>query len=178
MSLSEKFLPKAQYQSQVAVNIPETAANIYPFLLKLDFSKAWLTRWLFRIRGIPTSSLNMNGLYAMKFCLLESLPNEGLVLGLMGQFWTPSGKLQTIQPGDFHREHPEFAKVTWEFRIEPLLSGKSRLITETRIFCPNRSIQSRFSRYWFFVKPFSNITRLDMLRALKKEILKAQKPET
>jgi len=45
----------------------------------------------------------------------------------------------------------------------------TRLTTETRIKCLDEDSRSRFGWYWAFIRPFSGLIRMEMLRAIKRK---------
>ena len=46
-------------------------------------------------------------------------------------------------------------------------NSTTELETITRIQCTDESSRKKFSRYWFFIKPFSGIIRKEILKAVK-----------
>ncbi|HYE85485.1 MAG TPA: hypothetical protein VEA16_03975 [Vicinamibacterales bacterium] len=60
-----------------------------------------------------------------------------------------------------------FAKATMNFRVEDAGNGKSRVITETRIFATDGTALRRFTPYWRIIFPGSAILRLTWLRAVR-----------
>lgn len=173
MTLHEKFLPNAQYQSKVGIQIKATAKEIYPLLESLDFSDARITALLFRLRGIPVPmGMTLHGLQKVRFVVLESVKNKGFILGLIGQFWTPSGKLLIFKPEDFSGFNDRrFAKAIWEFRLIEEQSS-TRLETITSIEYLSERSKKRFKWYWMIIKPFSNFIRYEILRSVKRKLNK------
>ena len=116
--------------------------------------------------------MNLGGLARARFTLLEANQNE-MIIGLIGQFWKPNGNLQSFNPEEFlDYESPGFSKATWSFKLKSL-DQTSILETETRIYCTDEKSRRRFRRYWFFIKPFSGVIRMEILRGIKAKAEKA-----
>jgi hypothetical protein len=101
------------------------------------------------------------------FGLLADEPDE-IVLGVTGRFWRPTGNLSPFNRADFDNEVPAgLARGVWNFSIKPNSVG-TILSTETRVTCGDPASLRKFRLYWFFVRPFSGLIRLVMLRAVKR----------
>ncbi len=148
--LQDKYLSQFDFQSQHEIEINGTIESVYPIVSNLDFSRSKIIYWLFKLRGMPVpESLSLVGLEKLKFLKLEIIRNEEIIIGLIGQFWTPTGNLQDFDPVDFAAfDDTRFAKSTWSFELEESGSGKTLLKTETRILCPDPKYRRRFARYW------------------------------
>jgi hypothetical protein len=168
--LQDKFLPQYQFNEKHSLTIHAPADKVYQSVLQMNFSNSWIIRLLFKIRGLPTGSIcGIEGVKQMGFTLLEYDTNNEIVLGLVGQFWKPHGNIQPCTPEEFIQfSKPDFAKTTWNFEIIKLDQEYVRLETETRILCLSETVRRRFARYWFFIKPFSGLIRMEILRSIKK----------
>jgi hypothetical protein len=98
----------------------------------------------------------------------ERVPEE-LVIGLLGQFWTPRGGIApdvsaaTFQTGP----PPGQALAGWNFSISARPDGSSLLRTETRVRCAPDA-RAKFRAYWVFVRPGSGLIRRAMLRSIRR----------
>jgi hypothetical protein len=95
------------------------------------------------------------------------MPGREMLLGLVGKFWTLKGDLKKIDADSFKAfETPGYAKAVWNFALRP--DGNDvRLTTETRIRCTDADSRRRFGFYWTFIRPFSGLIRMEMLRVIK-----------
>jgi hypothetical protein len=104
----------------------------------------------------------------MRFILLGEKPNEELLLGLVGRFWTLSGELRRLDSEGFRKfNEPGFAKAAWNFSLSERSDGSVLLETETRVCCTNDASRKRFRLYWFVIGVFSGLIRREVLRAVK-----------
>ncbi len=99
-------------------------------------------------RGLPASDLTLQG-FLKNICFIyleEDLYKEFVI--------------DASQPN---------LKIFWNFYFKQIAENKTLVSTETRIQCLTKKSKFRFSLYWLFVKPFSGLIRLEMLRLIKKE---------
>jgi hypothetical protein len=168
--LQEKYLPGFHFNEKHSIVISASPEIIASQIETLDASSSWIVRALLAMRGIPKgTSKGIEGWKKMGFILLEQQDKE-IILGLMGQFWKASGNVQKVEAEKFVSfSDSEFAKATWNFEIKPYKTNQVVLETETRILCMNENTRKKFGRYWFFIRPFSGLIRMQMLKAIKKK---------
>ena len=110
----------------------------------------------------------------MGFAVLGDLPQQELVLGLVGRFWTLAGDIQCIDAEHFETfDRKGYAKAAWNFTLSPQTNGTTRLATETRVYCLDDRSRRRFRLYWLIIGPFSGSIRKEMLRIVKREAERA-----
>lgn len=177
--LIERHLPHYDVASRHQTRIHASPEQVHGALRRMDFAGSWVIRGLLLLRGvpalftrrgaIPSFDFTLEGFLRSGFVLLEEQPPAGLVLGLVGQFWRPSGGLVRIDPEGFAGfERPGFARAAWSFELFPLEGGEVRLVTETRVLCSDPASRRRFGRYWRLVGPFSGLMRRSMLRRIRR----------
>jgi hypothetical protein len=167
----DRFLPYFDVNEVHAVSVTGSAETVYRTILSLDFAKTPVIRYLFRLRGMPSTAIGLQRLLSSGFILLADHPGQSMVLGLVGRFWRPTGQLMPIAPDNFRRAAPAgCAKAVWDFEIRSPAKGTVRLSTETRILCPDAYSRKRFRLYWLVIGPFSAWIRREMLRAIKARV--------
>ena len=169
MMLQDKYLPSYHFTETYRLTVNASPSKIFPFITQLDLSGSPVIRFLFSLRGMPASMLTLHGLGKGKFQTLETIPDKEIIIGLIGRFWVPSGDLQDFKPAEFSSlELQGYAKASWDFRLVP--DGNTTVVeTETRIFCCDETCRKKFSRYWFFIKPFSGLIRKEILKSIKRK---------
>lgn len=131
----------------------------------MKFSKSFILRLLFRLRGISVDS--QTSIMESLFIPLWNTPEE-VVWGLVAQPWTFKGGVKTLNTSEFKNfNEPGYAKMVWNFSFKEE-GGDTLVATETRIQCMDPYSKRMFSIYWFFIKPLSGWIRKEMLRQLKK----------
>ena len=182
MKRNDAYLPQYDAIETHQIVIKASAQQVYAAVRELDLSRSLLIRTLFLLRSLPalfssqrkTQSqlgLNLAGLLRSGFVLLEEKPEEEMVLGLVGKFWTAAGCIQQIEANQFRDfATPGYAKAVWNFSFHPQSNGAIKLTTETRVLCTDEASRKRFLRYWRFVRPFSGLIRIAALRAIKRAV--------
>jgi hypothetical protein len=166
--IQDKYMPAYHFNEVHRIRINSSVARVRSLVDDLDFRGSRLIRMLFALRGMPASMMNLKGLESGRFVRLE-VTDEEMIIGLIGQFWKPSGNMQIFKPEEFISfNQQDFLKAVWSFRLIPG-NGGCILETETRIQCLGDSARRRFRTYWFFVKPFSGLIRIEMLRTIRNE---------
>jgi hypothetical protein len=166
--LIDDYLAEYDFVETHGISIHAAAPDIYRAANEVDFTESFIIRWLFRLRGLSTEKVTLKSLKRTRFEILGETPGRELLLGLVGRFWTPKGDLKKIDPESFKAfDTPGYAKAVWNFSLRP--DGRDvRLTTETRIRCTDADSRKRFGFYWMFVRPFSGLIRMEMLRAIKR----------
>jgi hypothetical protein len=162
--LADRFLPHYHISEVHRISIAATPERIFPLVNEMDFSESRIIRILFTLRGLGSKK----HLLKKMFVELDSIAEKEVAYGLAGQFWKSRGNLQVMTPPGFQSfSTPGFLKAVWTFELSPENSGRTILITETRVECLGSTARRLFSIYWFFIRPFSGIIRMEMLRAVR-----------
>lgn len=169
--LQEKYLPQFHFSEKHSILIHASPEKVSSVTENLDASSSWIIRLLLTLRGIPHStSKGIDGWKKMGFVVLEQHPGKEIILGLIGQFWKATGKIQRCTKEQFISfDDPGFAKTIWNFELSTQADNQVLLETETRIFSLGETVRKKFARYWFFIRPFSGLIRAEMLRIIKKK---------
>jgi hypothetical protein len=105
------------------------------------------------------------------FLLLEERPLE-IVMGMAGRPWANQGAPGVRDAETWKAFHePGAIRVAFNFQVEDLGHGESRLITETRIEGTDADARRRMARYWRVIHPGSGLIRRGMLDAVEKRAL-------
>lgn len=146
--LIDKYLPDYTYNECHKKIINASAQNCFIATKNMDMSKSFITARLMKLRGLPTEDLTMPGfLKNVCFVYLEEDPYREFVI---------DASQQNI-------------KIFWNFYFREVDKNKTLVSTETRILCSTKRSKFLFSIYWLFIKPFSGIIRIEMLRLIKKK---------
>ena len=163
--LLNKYIPEFQFNEIHKTVVNATASEAYKTTMELDLSKSRVIEILFKLRGLPFNSnefaeINRN----MRFTLLEEIPYSEFLYG----FWFSTKTEWVVDLNEFINDSTKYnAKVGWSFCFNQRTDGTTEIITETRVLCLNKISKFVFTIYWFFIRPFSGLIRLEMLRLLK-----------
>lgn len=177
--LIEKFAAVYDVSEYHETVIRAPIQAVYDALRTTDFGASPVIRILLRLRQLPASVakprqprtiLNLEAILKSGFVLLgENAPDE-IALGVIGQFWQPSGGRACIDSGAFEAfDQPGYAKAVWNFSLADLGANVTRLATETRVVCTDRASKTRFRLYWTLIGPFSGLIRREVLRAIRRK---------
>lgn len=168
--LIDQFLPRYDTRAVYRIEVHAPIDRVYAAARLLDMRRSWITRALFRLRGLPRIALNLDGMLRWGFVLLADEPPREIVFGLIGCFWTLSPRIQPVSASSFSAfGQPGFAKVVGNLALlpDPNQEGAVRVTTETRILGLDAGSRRAFRLYWTLVGPFSGLIRKEWLRLIK-----------
>ena len=166
----DDFLPTYEFSERHRLAIDASAARIDAAFREVSIADIPLARALWWIRRLgrtygDTSKPFIRG--DLPGVVLEDTPEEGMILGLTGQFWRllggqRDGDRPTTRDEFLAYDRPDTCKAVIDFRV-----GDRSLSTETRVHVADPSSRKKFRRYWLVVRPFSGLIRLLLLRAAR-----------
>lgn len=168
MSLLDKYLPVYDYNEIHSIVINSPQEECYKGAMSLDLSKSKIISFLFRLRGLPFSKTTLEGLTKdMKFTMLEETHFSEFIYG----FWLKKEIEWVEDKAEFASGGEGYgAKVVWQFMFTSTSKGMCEVSTETRVKCLTKKVKVLFSIYWFFIKPFSGLIRMEMLKLLRRSV--------
>jgi hypothetical protein len=168
--LIDEFLPRFEVFQRHALEVHAPPSQVFEAVRAFDLAGSRVSRMLFRARGLlRPGPLGLDQLLYRGFVFLGEEPPDELLLGLVGKPWTPLGGIvQRLDAEGFRVfERPGFAKVAWNFTVQPR-GSRSRVETETRIHCTDEGSRRAFARYWRLIGPFSGMIRREALRSIQR----------
>ena len=166
----DDFLPVYEFSERHSLAIDAPAARIDAAVRSVSIADIpvvralWWLRRLGRSYGDPSKPFVGGELPGI---VLDDVHEEGIVLGLTGQFWRLRRGRDPLSPttegGFLAYTRPDSCKAVIDFRI-----GHRRLSTETRVHVAGPAARRKFRRYWLVVRPFSGVIRILLLRAARK----------
>jgi hypothetical protein len=168
--LIDTYCPNYLISRKYAIVVNAPSEKVYPLVHSFHIAKSRLSKWLFRLRGLPTDSGTVEGLKKMGFIPLGDIPYQEVAFGLIGKFWTYSGSVQRLTADNFKDfQRKGFAKAVANITFKPLNTQKTLVMTETRVFCFDKLSTFYFRLYWAVVSPFSGLIRREWLKTIKRE---------
>ena len=190
-TLLDEVVPVYDVRSQHGVHIAAEPDRVYEVARHLDLGGPWAVRVLMGLRlgparlaaairrtvGAPSVRRPAAGSIS-PFVVVAEEAGEEVVLGIMGQFWTPTGGLVSASASDFREPPPPgFAQGFWDFRVERQGLG-TMLTTETRVQCADAATRRQFVRYWRVIRLGSGATRWVLLRSIRRQAERAAVAES
>ena len=176
--LIDEFLPVYDFDEKHEITIRASAEKVSAALESFDFNESAVIRWLLWMRGLGSKDVcdesskapTLRDMTKSDFVILGEKPNEEIVLGIAGKFWTLAGDVQKLEAEEFRAFNKEgYAKAAWNFTLSEAAETETCLKTETRVECLGAASQESFRFYWWFIKPFSGWIRQEMLRLVKQK---------
>lgn len=179
------WLPDYHFSERHGIKIDAAPEKVFEALINLDITESRVVKALLAIRRLPqkapaysagTVSSAEGADERWGFIFLEEVSNREIVLGMVGQFWKPSGgSVRGLKAVDFSRFNKNgYCKVAWNLHIDSNeTGGVLKLTTETRVQCLGRRARLIFGLYWALIRPFSGIIRLEILKSVKKRVEKS-----
>ncbi len=165
----DRFLPRYDVAARYQIDVHAPVERVYQAARCLDMGDSQIVRWLYRLRGLPNSSLTLDGMLKWGFVLLADVPSQEIVFGLIGRFWTLSAQIQSVTADAFAGfDRNGFAKAAGNIAFVPQGNGSVRVTTETRVHCLGDSSRRFFRLYWLLIGPFSGVIRKEWLRLIKR----------
>jgi len=171
----DRFLPRYDVTEVHSIDIAASPDRVWETLRHGDIGGSWIIKGLMGLRTIFSLTLRrrrdpitIETMTRHGFGILEEETGSELVLGVTGRFWRPTGNLLPFDRASFDGDVPPgVARGLWNFVVEPSARGV-RLTTETRVLCGDAASRRKFRAYWTFVRPFSGLIRIIMLRSIRR----------
>jgi hypothetical protein len=91
-------------------------------------------------------------------------------MGAVTRPWEPNPRFRAIDPARFAAfDEPEYVKIVWSLRADPLAPDESLFRTETRALATDDFARVKFRRYWALVSSGVALIRHASLGPLKEE---------
>ncbi|HEU0303622.1 MAG TPA: hypothetical protein VFR32_03490 [Gaiellaceae bacterium] len=172
----DDFLPVYEFSERHRLEIHSDRSQVDEALRAVSIEELPGVLLLYRLRGLGRSGRDTRqpflGLARIGAVELEDVPGHGVILGLTGQFWRLRGGPDLARPrtrSEFLAyDRPDVCRAVIDFRIAELASGRCLLTTETRVHVGDQAARRAFRRYWLLIRPFSGLTRILFLRAVRR----------
>ena len=184
--LIDEYLPEFDVVERHTTVVRAAPARVWAALRRTDFRRSPLIGGLLTLRMIPAlltaprktlrrwkegrgRALTLDSILAMGFALLAERPEREMLMGAEGRFWAARRDLRATDSQRFRAPLAAgLARGAWDFRLEPVEGGMTRLSTETRVRCADAAARRRFRPYWLLVRPGSGLIRRAMLTAIRR----------
>ena len=181
LQLANSYLPAFHFSEKHGIDsIKAPAAVILAAAKNYDDRKDRVVNFLQTVREVPAriaaafgskNALAGRARFGLAdFLLLEQTGNE-IAFGLIGKFWKLDyGLVKLANAGEFCKfSDPGHGKLVTVWSVLPGGDGTHRLVTETRIQCPDRRSRFMFSLYWVAIRLASGWIRMRILKQLKRD---------
>jgi hypothetical protein len=162
-ALLDQFLRTYEVVDRHHLEVAAPAAITFAAACGVDFQQSVLIRAIFKGREVllgsdPDVSTCPRGLVALTTSLgwgvLAEVPGREVVVGAVTQPWKPNVVFRALPPDSFAAfNEPDYVKIVWTLRADPIDAGHSIVRTETRAATTDPAAREKFRRYWSVVSP-------------------------
>jgi hypothetical protein len=100
--------------------------------------------------------------------VLAEVPGREIVVGAVTKPWEANPTFRALPPAEFPAfAEPDYVKIAWTLRADPVDDATSRFLTETRAVATDAGARTRFRRYWAFLSPGISLIRWSSLGPMK-----------
>jgi len=170
LTLLDDWLPDYRFSEHHDLHVDRPVDRVYDAIFTANLARSRIVRALLAARGMrPRSTITLEDMTDAGFVVLDERRNDEIVIGVVGRFWTIRGGLERVDAAGFRDfSRPGYAKAATNFLVGTDGTG-TRLSTETRVRCTDRSAERAFGRYWRLIGPFSGIIRQRWLATIARE---------
>ncbi|CCG09135.1 hypothetical protein [Pararhodospirillum photometricum] len=170
----DEFLPTYQFSETHACTIAAAPGAVVGAVASYRVESDPVIRWALAVREAPGRWWGRGEKAAKAFGLDDftvlARTETALVYGLVGRFWALDFGLRPIADAAAFAAFREagVAKLVLGFETEEAGEGRTRLVTQTRVLCPDEAARRSFLPYWVLIRPVSGLIRRRMLAAIKR----------
>jgi hypothetical protein len=177
--LLDRFMPAYDIVERHHVQVAADADITFAAACEQDLMAPPVAHAIFRAREVllgsePDTTAHPRGLLALTKALgwgvLAEVPGREVVMGAVTQPWNANVVFRALSPAEFAGfNEPDYVKIAWTLRADPIDAGASIFRTETRAVATDAAARGKFRRYWSFLSPGIILIRWASLRPLKAE---------
>jgi hypothetical protein len=175
--LLDRFMPRYDIAERHHIQVGAPAEITFAAAREVNLTHSAIVRTIFRarevlLRSTPDTVRRPRGIVAlttsMGWGVLAEVPGRELVMGAVTQPWKANVVFRALPPDEFAAfNDPEYVKIVWTLRADPVDAAHSIFRTETRAVATNAEARRQFRRYWSVLSPGIIVIRWMALGPLK-----------
>jgi hypothetical protein len=167
MPLADDFLPNFEFSERHEGIVNAPASRVFGVIPTLSATDDPIVCFLLAIREAParlSGTISSPPFGMHRFTLLAQDESE-MVFGLCGRFWKADFGIAPIPDGIAFKSFKEAGvpKLAMSFQMKGVDKCRARLVTETRVHCPDAQAKRAFTPYWLAIRAASGLIRRRML---------------
>ena len=175
----DTFMPSYDVVERHQIRVAAPADVTLTAARDMDLFDAPAIRAIFKARELllgstpsgqkPPKTL-VDQMLALGWGILSETPGRELVAGAVTKPWEANVTFRAIAPDAFAAfREPDYVKIVWTLRADPVAPGESIFRTETRSVATDAGARTKFRRYWSLLSPGIYLIRWLSLAPLKAE---------
>jgi hypothetical protein len=177
--LLDRFMPAYEVVERHGVRVRASAEITLAAARDQDLLASPVIRAIFKTRAMLLGSRSderarprplIPQMLSLGWGVLVDVADREIVMGAVTRPWEPNPRFRAVDPGQFAAfKDPEYVKIIWSLRADPLGRDDSMFRTETRAVATDDVARLKFRRYWALVAPGVVLIRQASLGPLKAE---------
>jgi hypothetical protein len=161
------------------VRIAAPAAVSLASARQMDLQESCIVRAIIRAREmllgtIPVGRRRPQALIAemqaLGWGILEEIPDREIVVGAVTKPWEANVSFRALPTAQFAAfAEPDYVKIAWTLRSDPIGETASILRTETRAVATDAEARTKFRRYWSLLSPGIRLIRWASFGPVKRD---------
>ena len=178
-ALVDRFMPVYDVAERHHIRVDAPAEVVFDASAEMSLRQSPVVRGIFKARewigGSHSGREPENGAFLAEmrgigWGVLAEVPGREIVMGAVTQPWLADVVFRPLPPGEFAAFHePDYVKIVWTLRADPIVGGQSVFRTETRVVTTDSGARAKFRRYWAFASPGIILIRWASLGVVKSE---------
>jgi hypothetical protein len=175
--LLDRFMPAYEVAERHAAYVNAPPDLTFAASCDVDLQRSRIIRAIFKGRELalgakPEDAARPRGVVAFAKAIgwgvLAEVPGREIVMGAVTKPWTANPVFRALPPEAFATfNEPDYVKIVWTVRADPLKNGASLARTETRVIATDPVARRKFRRYWSIFSPGVVLIRRVVMRLVK-----------
>ena len=177
--LLDQFMPGYEVSERHHVHIAAPTDITFAAACEQELMSLPVVRAIFKTRELvlgaePDTAVRPRGRLAMTksigWGVLAEVPGREIVMGAVTQPWYANVVFRPVPPADFASfDEPDFVKIVWTLRADPIGPRDSVFRTETRVQTTDPAARAKFRWYWARFSPGIVLIRWLSLGPLRRD---------
>lgn len=178
-ALLERLMPVYDVREKHQTHVNAPAATTMAAAQQVRFDDSPFIAAIFRAREMILQAKAERSQQSVAFVefaksigwrVVAQRPGREIVLGAVTQPWMPDVAFRGIEPAKFAAfREPDYVKIVWTLRADPLGPSASTFSTETRAVATDAAARDKFRRYWAAYSPGIVLIRFGALSLVKSQ---------
>ena len=176
-ALLDRFMPVYDVAERHHITVGAPAHLTLAAAREMELGQQPVVRAIFKARewilgSAPDRQVRPHGLLAemqaLGWVVLDEIPDREVVVGAVTKPWEANVTFRSIPAEEFATfQEPDFVKIAWTLRADPIDVNRSVFRTETRAVATDAAARTKFRRYWSLLSPGIILIRWASLGPLK-----------
>lgn len=159
----DRFMPQYDVVERDQIEVGAPAALTFAAACELDILRSPIVRTIFKGRELLLASTPeemdrprelLELAKSLDWGVLAEIPGREIVMGAVTQPWKADVVFRALPAAEFAAfDEPEYVKIAWILRADPLRADASMFRTETRAVATDAVARAKFRRYWSLLSP-------------------------